>query len=151
MKKRNSQLFLEDADGNRVPVSDKVYRAYWHFANKEDYFMRQLKEERFLYDPEKRIAEFIPGKEDSLERLLEDGADFSSDQQSVEEQAIFSVLVENLMKRMTDSEREVAYMSYALGKSDRECGEFLGIPENTYKSRRLAMLLKCRKLFDDSS
>ena len=89
MEDQNSQLFLKDADGNRVPVSRNVYDTYWRYANKEDYFMRSLKEERFRYDPERQIAEFLPSREDSYERLLEEGEEFACEQKSVEDNGTF--------------------------------------------------------------
>lgn len=39
---------------------------------KEEYQEVDLKQERFVYDPETKTAHFIPGREDSYERLVED-------------------------------------------------------------------------------
>lgn len=39
---------------------------------KEEYQEVDLKQERFVYDPETKTAYFIPGREDSYERLIED-------------------------------------------------------------------------------
>ena len=151
MKKQNSQHFLKDADGNRVPVSNEIYAACQKYAEKEDYLTRRLKEERFIYDPEKQIATFLPSREDSYERLIEAGEEFACDQSSVEERAIASILAENLMRRMTDEEKAIVIQSYVCGKSDQEAADYLGIHKEAYKSRRQAVIAKCRKFFDDSS
>ncbi len=151
MKKQNSQHFLKDADGNRVPVSDEIYAVCQQYAEKEDYLTRRLKEESFVYDPEKRVAMFLPSREDSYERLIEAGEEFACDQSSVEERAIASVLAENLMRRMTDEEKAIIIQSYVCGKSDQEAADHLGIHKEAYKSRRQAVIAKCRKFFDDSS
>ena len=85
MEKSEKEHFLYVPEG-RAPVSKSVFDTWWKFENKENYFLRRLKEQGFIYDPEKMIATFTPSREDSLERLLEEGSDFDSGQQSVEEQ-----------------------------------------------------------------
>ena len=147
MKNQNSQHFLTDGEGHRIPVSEKVYTAYWRYTNKEDYFMRLLKEERFLYDPERQIAEFVPSREDSFERLLEEGEEFACEQKPVEEQVVSALLVQKIMENMTDDERDIVYQTFVLGKSDQEASESLGVLKDTYKSRRQTMLSKYGELF----
>lgn len=49
MSKDKKQRYLY-IDGQAVPVTEEVYRAYWHYTAKEDYFTRQLKTERFSAD-----------------------------------------------------------------------------------------------------
>ena len=151
MKKRNPQLFLEDADGNRVPVSDKVYRAYWRFTNKEDYFMRQLKEERFLYDPEKRIAEFIPSREDSLERLLEEGEDFASERKSVEDTVIDAISIRELWKNATEEERRIACLALIAEATEEEASALLHLTRTTYQRKRDALFGRWAKELNDTS
>ena len=144
MKSQNSQLFLKDAQGRKVPVSESIYKAYWHFTNKEDHFMRQLKEESFVYEPERQIAVFIPG-------LLAEGEEFACDEKSVEEQVIDSLLVRQYLEHMTADERGIAYLTYALGMTDADAAQQLGIPQSTYRTRRRAMLARIKHLYDDSS
>lgn len=151
MKSQNSQLFLKDAQGRRVPVSEGIYKAYWYFTNKEDHFMRQLKEEAFRYDAEKRTAIFLPGKEDSYERLLAEGEEFACDEKSVEDQVIDSLLVRQFLENMSPNERRISFLTYVLGMSDDEAGKVLSIPKGTYESRRKVMLRKLKRAFDDSS
>ena len=151
MENQNPQHFLTDWEGHRVPVSQEVYDAFWYYTNKEDYFMRILKSERFHYDPEKRIAVFLPSREDSYERLLAEGEEYACDEKPLEDTVVDSIMVRHLLAQMTADERNIAYLSYALGKSDDEASGSLGIPQDTYKSRKRAMLTRLRKFFDDSS
>lgn len=51
-----------------MPVTEEVYRAYWHYTAKEDYFTRQLKTERFSADQDTQTATFTPSREDSYSR-----------------------------------------------------------------------------------
>ena len=55
MSKDKKQRYLY-IDGQAVPVTEEVYRAYWHYTAKEDYFTRQLKTERFLADQDTQTA-----------------------------------------------------------------------------------------------
>ena len=151
MKSQNSQHFLTDASGKRVPVSEKVYAAYWQYTNREDYFMRQLKEERFRYDPERQTAEFLPSREDSLDRLMEEGEEFALDQHPVEDQVINSTLVHEMFEGASDNEKDIIMQTYVLGESDDRASQILCVPKTTYESRRKSLLERLKRLYDDSS
>ena len=59
---------------------------------KEEYQEVDLKQERFVYDPETKTAHFIPGREDSYERLVEDEKrQFSNEDPTPEEHLMRSI------------------------------------------------------------
>ena len=60
----------------KIEVSEEVYRAYWHYTEKEKYFMGKLKQGGFVSSQEEETAKFISSREDSLERLSEHGIQF---------------------------------------------------------------------------
>ena len=151
MENQKKQLFLEDGEGHRIPVSEKVYAAYWRYTNKEDYFMRQLKEERFHYDADRQIAEFVPSREDSYERLLEEGEEFACEQKPVEEQVIAAMCLEDLLQNSTEEEKRIAYLSFIAGMTDEKASAFLNLKRSTYQRRRENLFDKWRKEFDDTS
>ena len=62
-ERANYYLYI---DGQAVPVSEQVYRAYQHYERKEEYFSYDLKTEKF----QKETATFLPSREDSYERLF---------------------------------------------------------------------------------
>ena len=148
MEQRKKQFFLTDTEGKKVPVSENIYDAYWQYTNKEDYFMRQLKEERFRYDPERQIAEFLPSREDSYERLLEEGAEFMMNQPSVEEQAEIRILQEILLRNLKQDEVELIRLFYFSGKTDREISRQLGIPKSTLADRKKSLLERCGRILN---
>ena len=157
MENQNSQLFLKDADGNRIPVSRNVYDAYWRYANKEDYFMRSLKEERFRYDPEHQIAEFLPSREDSYERLLEEGEEFALEQPSVEYIAEVRILIEKILARLSEEEKQFMRLAFLSDRSETEVSEMMNIPLTTLRYQKAVFLGKCRRIlktkiiFNDTS
>ena len=63
-------------ENERIEVTEDVYRTYWHYTEKEKYFMGKLKKGKFVSGQEKEVAKFIPSREDSLERLEERGIKF---------------------------------------------------------------------------
>lgn len=87
-ERANYYLYI---DGQAVPVSEQVYRAYQHYERKEEYFFYDLKTEKF----QKETATFLPSREDSYERLLEKDRQFAASGVSVEEQAVSSVWLED--------------------------------------------------------
>ena len=70
-ERANYYLYI---DGQAVPVSKQVYRVYQHYKRKEEYFSYDLKTEKFQKD----TATFLPSREDSYERLLEQDRQFAA-------------------------------------------------------------------------
>lgn len=63
---------------------------------KEEYQEVDLKQERFVYDPETKTAYFIPGREDSYERLIEDEKrQFSNEDPTPEEHLMPLFLIQS--------------------------------------------------------
>ena len=147
MKKRNPQLFLS-VPGKRVPVEKDVYDAWWNMENKEDYFVRKLKEERFIYDPEKGIAEIIPSREDSLERLMDEGAEFAMEQPSVEHQAEVRILMESILERLSEDEKRFMGLAFFSDMTEVDVSKMLNTPLSTFRDRKEAFLVRCRKILN---
>lgn len=121
MSKDKKQRYLY-IDGQAVPVTEEVYRAYWHYTAKEDYFTRQLKTERFLADQDTQTAAFTPSREDSYERLLEQDEQFACESKPVEEQAVSSLWMEELFSTLSEEEQQIIYQRQMLERYARERG-----------------------------
>ena len=87
-------------DGQAVPVSEQVYSMYQHYERKEEYFFYDMKTKKFQND----TASFLPSREDSYEHLLEKDKQFAASGQSVEEQAISSVWLDELLQCLSTDE-----------------------------------------------
>ena len=105
-EQRKRYLYI---DGQKVPVSEQVYKAYWEYTEKERYFMGKPKQESFVYDPEEEIAALLPSREDSYERLLETNQQFTTADSPVEEQAVASIWLDSLMRDLSEEEREIIF------------------------------------------
>ena len=163
-EKANYYLYI---DGQAVPVSEQVYRAYQHYERKEEYFSYDLKTEKF----QKETATFLPSREDSYERLLEKDRQFAAsgvsveEQQyglalpppfwiaasgvSVEEQAVSSVWLEELLQCLSADERVILHKLYFEDKSERNVSIELGISKTALHHRKVKLLQKLKKLLEN--
>lgn len=94
----------------------------------------------------------IPSREDSLDRLLENGKTFAADQKSVEDLTIESLLHKRLFAALSfldDAERRLIYELFfscgGRGKSERKAAKVLGIPQKTLNNRKKKILSKLKK------
>jgi len=60
-----------------VPVSEELYREYYKMRRRERYMERDIKGGRIEVDAANEVVAFRPSKEDSIERLVKQGADFA--------------------------------------------------------------------------
>lgn len=128
-------------DGQAVPVSEQVYRVYQHYERKEEYFSYDLKVEKF----QKATASFLPSREDSYERLLEQDRQFAASAHPVEEQAVSSVWLEELLQYLSANERIILRKLYFEDKSERIVRTELGISKTALHQRKVKLLRKLKK------
>ena len=131
--------------GQAVPVNEQVYRAYQHYERKEEYFSYDLKTEKF----QKETATFLPNREDSYERLLEKARQFAASGMSVEEQAVSSVWLEELLQCLSADERVILHKLYFEDKSERNVSIELGISKTALHHRKVKLLQKLKKFLEN--
>ena len=113
-------------NGQAVPVSEEVYRAYKHFERKEEYFTYDLKAERFS----RKTASFLPSREDSYERLLEANQQFVIQEVSVQvqvENLLDAEMVKKVLSFLNPEERELINLLFYQEKTEQEIGGLLHI------------------------
>ncbi len=132
-------------DGQAVPVSEQVYRAYQHHERKEEYFSYDLKTEKF----QKETATFLPSREDSYERLLEKDRQFAASGVSVEEQAVSSVWLEEVLQCLSAGERVILHKLYFEDKSERNVSIELGISKTALHHRKVKLLQKLKNFLEN--
>ena len=141
-KRANYYLYI---DGQAVPVSEQVYRVYQHYERKEEYFSYDLKTQKF----QKESASFLPSREDSYERLLEKDKQFASFGQSMEEQAVSSVWLEELLQHLSADEKIILQKLYFEDKSERIVSMELGISKTALHQRKVKLLQKLKKILEN--
>jgi RNA polymerase sigma factor (sigma-70 family) len=64
----------------QVPVSEEIYKEYYKMKRRERYLEEDIKVGRIEVDAEAETFDFIPSKEDSINRMMDQGADFEGEQ-----------------------------------------------------------------------
>lgn len=135
-------------NGQAVPVSEEVYRAYKHFERKEEYFTYDLKAERFS----RKTASFLPSREDSYERLLETNQQFVIEEVSVQvqvENLLDVEIVRKVLSFLNSEERELINLLFYQEKTEQEVGILLHISQQAVNKRKQAVVIKLRKLLKE--
>ena len=144
-ERANYYLYI---DGQTVPVSEQVYRVYQHYERKEEYFSYDLKVEKF----QKETASFLPSREDSYERLLEQDKQFASPGKSVEQLAAEHLEAEQVrfcLSKLSEDERDLILLLFYQERTEQEVGNMLHISQQSVNKRKQTLLLKLRKIFEE--
>lgn len=151
----DSEKYFLYIDGQRIPVSEQVFKEYQYFERKERYFSVDLKIEGFICDQEAQTAKFTPSREDSYERLLEQDRQFPSpDIEAAEDLAIKSVMLDLLHEALTtlsDDEMALVRELFFLEKTERQISKALNITKTTLQRRKKAILRKLRNFVEKFS
>ena len=116
---------------------------------KEEYQEVDLKQERFVYDPETKTAHFIPGWEDSYERLVEDEKrQFSNEDPTPEEHLMRSIeneLLRQAVALLKEDERQLILLRFWQECSQSQVAELLGLSQQAVSYRERNILGKIKK------
>lgn len=135
-------------NGQAIPVSEEVYRAYKHFERKEKYFTYDLKAEKFS----KKTVSFLPSREDSYERLLETNQQFMIQEVSVQvqvEKLLDAEIVRKALSFLNPVEQELINLLFYQEKTEQEVGILLHISQQAVNKRKQTVLIKLRKLLKE--
>lgn len=134
----------QEADEEVIAVLETTER-------KIKYQTYDLKTERVIYDKDSQTAISIQSREDSYERLLEQGSQFKENAPSAEEQAIQNIEAERLHKALSflsDDERNLILQLYFSERTEREVAELMGVYHNAVHKRKQRILRKLKKIIE---
>jgi len=137
--------------GKPVEVSREVYDEYRRSKREERYFTKDLKREAMSVDQENETVKFIPSREDSYERLLEQDKQFAIPGEMLEDKVIRGILLEKALNTLTSEEQELIRELYYLDKTERQVSEALHMAKSTLHYQRNQILGKLRRLLDENS
>lgn len=142
------KVYRISISGTLVRVSKNVYLSYYRSKRRDRYYEQDIKTETAIYDGSGSIIAYAPSKEDSLNRLIEAGADFEDDCDSVEDVALTLVMVEKLrecLNLLTASERALIQALFFEDKTERQYAAESGMPQQTINSRKIKILADLKK------
>lgn len=147
MGKQRKERYLY-IDGHPVPVSEEIYQVYWQHADKEDYFMRQLKSARCCRDEHTQTVILMPARESSLDELLSYGQPVAVVPSYVEDLVLSGIWLEELLQTLSEEEQKIVRLFYIEGRTERAASAAMGLPKTTFRRReqrlrkKLGVLLK---------
>jgi RNA polymerase sigma factor (sigma-70 family) len=135
--------------GEKIPVSEKVYQTYSKGKRRERYMQNDVKVGRIDVDMENQKVTFVDSKEDSIERLLEQGVCF------LDEQAVEDIVCDNAMLLLLNKAKEILDEEelklidavYDEELTYRQVGDMFNISHVAAQKRHNKILDKLRKFF----
>ena len=132
-----------------VPVSDELYKEYYQMKRRQRYLEEDVKVGRIDVDMENEKVTFVPNKEDSLQRLMDLGADYR-DELSVEDLVVdkaMLLILQEAMKELDRQEKELIHDLFYEDMTVREVAKKNSTSHVTVMKRRDKILDKLRKFF----
>jgi len=132
-----------------VPVSDELRKEYYKMKRRERYMEKDVKVGRIDVDMENEKVTFVPNKEDSLQRLMDLGADYA-DEQLVEDLVVdkaMLLILQEAMKELNRQEKELIDDLFYKEMTVRDVARKEDISHVAVMKRRDKVLAKLRKFF----
>jgi len=132
-----------------VSVTEEVYKAYYQMDRHARYLEKDIKVGSSKVDPITGEVKYTPSKEDSIERLYEQGTDFK-DEQSVEDMVCDNAMLFLLNKAKEILDKEEVRLINAVYEEEltyRQVGEIFNISHVAVQKRHNKVLDKLRKFF----
>ena len=109
-----------------------------------------LKTERIVINHEQCSIRFVPSREDSLDRLYEEGRQFRSEER-VADLIVQRLMLEKLRKclhTLSSSKIDLIYALFFESKSERQLSSETGIPQKTINDSKRRILRKLKKMIE---
>lgn len=143
-----SEFFIKIGK-EQVCVSEEIYKEYYKMKRRERYMEQDIKVGRITVHPEEETVDFIPSKEDSINRLIELGVDFEDDQMIEDilcDKATLLILQE-AMAELNEKEQALIQDLYYKDLTVREVAKEENISHVAVVKRRKKVLDKLKKYF----
>ena len=122
-------------------ASEEVIAVLRQTERKMQYQEYDLKSEHIRVNQRNKAVTYVPSREDSWER-----------QPSVEDEVICKIMYKQLheaLQLLAEDERYLIVQLYFLEKTEREIAALEGIYHNAVHKRKLRILSKLKKLFEE--
>lgn len=136
----------------QVPVSEEIYKEYYRMKRRERYLEQDIKVGRIVVDAEAETVDFIDSKEDSIDRLMEQGTYFE-DEQLIEDilcDKATLLILQEAMAALNAEEQELILDLYYNDLTVREVAKEKDISHVAVVKRHKKVLDKLKKFFSKS-
>ena len=135
-----------------VPVSEEIYTEYYRMKRRERYMENDVKVGRIDVDMDNEKVTFIESKEDSIERLMELGQDFSdlkNTEDIICDKSMLSILHE-AMQDLSEDEQKIINAIYFKNQTIREIADNEKVTHVAILKRQKKIVEKLKKYFSKS-
>lgn len=132
-------------------ISNEIVSFLKKSDRKMEYQEYDLKRERFVYDYRQQKAVFIPSREDSLERLMENYVQFEDKNENPENLVVYCIMVEKMhhcLGLLAEEEFKLIEALYFNDYSERDMANLLHISQTAIHKRKVKILDKLKKLME---
>jgi len=146
-----TKQFFINVEGQRVPVTEQVYFEYYRSKRRDRYYEKDIKIERAARNKNGNIIGYKPAKEDSLQRLMENGEDYVDENASVEDSVFNTFMLDKLneaLRLLENEERKLIHALFFKKMTERECAEKFGISKTAIHARKMRIFDKLRNLLE---
>ena len=136
----------------QVQVSEEIYKEYYRMKRRERYLEQDIKVGSIVVDAEAETVDFIDSKEDSMERLMEQGTYFE-DEQLIEDilcDKATLLILQEAMAALNAEEQELIMDLYYNDLTVREVAKEKDISHVAVVKRHKKVLDKLKKFFSKS-
>jgi RNA polymerase sigma factor (sigma-70 family) len=129
-------------------ISDKVMKVLRKSDRKMEYMEYDIKQEEIKVSEDKVL--FIPCREDSLDRLVENGYDFEDETLDAEYNFFKSEeikRVRQIIKMLTEKEQDLIQALFYDCLTEQEYADKIGVTQQNVNARKKRVLKKLKKLF----
>lgn len=130
-------------------LSNEIIEVMQQSDRKMEYQQYDLKADRYRIDYTKRTVTYIPSREDSYDRLLDEDRQFSVEAETVEDAAVKAVMIERMLeclKLLSPEEQELITWLFFKSKSEQEYADQIGISKMGVNKRKHKILDKLKKM-----
>lgn len=132
-------------------LSNEIIEVLEKSDRKMEYQQYDIKVERSRIDYTSGAVTYLPSREDSYDRLLEENRQFATDSESVDDAAIKAVMIKKMLtclKMLAHEEQWLITELFFRNKSERQLSAETGIPFMTIHDRKIKILGKIKKLME---
>lgn len=136
-------------NGKAVEVSEEIYEYLVKSDRRIRYVEEDLKRNTYIIDSENEKVTVIPKREQSLDRLMEIGMDFSDGMMDFQDNMILKISLDEALAKLSDEERHLIIQLFYFMRSEKDMASELNVTRRTISNRKRKILLKLRSFIDE--
>ncbi len=136
-------------NGKAVEVSEEIYEYLVKSDRRIRYIEKDLKRNTYIIDSENEKVTVIPKREQSLDRLMETGMDFSDGMMDFQDSTILKITLDEALAKLSDEERHLIIQLFYFMRSEKDMASELNVSRRTISNRKRRILLKLRSFIDE--